>query len=125
MAGSERRLGKLLVLLGGLLTLGLTYAWAMGRLGRGLPCLFYRLTGLLCPGCGVSRMCMALLRGDWAGAWAANPAICLLALPIAALLVCRAVRYVAGTPSRRWEGRAWLVIAGLLLAFGVMRNLPL
>lgn len=124
MADSKRRLRKLLVLLAGLLALGLAYAWAVSRLGRGIPCPLYRLTGLLCPGCGVSRMCMAFLRGDWAGAWTANPAVCLLSVPMAVLLVCRAVGYVRGERAAPWEERSWLAIALLLLAFGVMRNLP-
>ena len=49
--------------------------------GRGLYCPFWKFTGLLCPGCGVTRMCLALLRLDLAGAWRANPAL-LLALPV-------------------------------------------
>lgn len=125
MAGSKDRLKRLLILLAGLLALGAAYAWAIGCLGEGLPCPFYRLTGLLCPGCGVSRMCMALLRSDWAGAWEANPAVCILSLPIAVLLTVRGISYVRGTSPRRWEGRAWMVMAGILLAFGVIRNLPL
>jgi len=29
------------------------------------PCPFYRVTGIPCPGCGLSRGCAALLRGQW------------------------------------------------------------
>ena len=36
-------------------------------------CLFKSLTGWDCPGCGSQRMLHALLHGDWAGAWHANP----------------------------------------------------
>ena len=125
MTDSKKRRGALLRLLAGLLALGLGYAWVVTHLGVGLPCPFYTLTGLLCPGCGVSRLCLALLRGDWAGAWAANPALCLLALPIGALLLCRAVGYVKGRGSARWEARSWLTIAVLLLVFGMARNLPM
>lgn len=38
--------------------------WLLGRQGIGIPCLFYRVTGLLCPGCGNSRAALALLRLD-------------------------------------------------------------
>lgn len=122
MTGSEERLRGLLLRLGAVLALGLGYAWGMSRLGTGLPCPFHRVTGLLCPGCGVSRLCLALLRGDWAGAWAANPAICLLLPPGAALLAWRGRGCVKGLPPARWEERAWVAMAVLLLAFGVLRN---
>ena len=36
--------------------------------GIGIPCLFYKYTGLLCPGCGNSRAALALLRLDLLGA---------------------------------------------------------
>ena len=58
-------------------------------IGRGLYCPVWKLTGLLCPGCGVTRMCLALLRLDVAAAWRANAAL-LLGPAGAALLAARA-----------------------------------
>ena len=94
MAASKARLLRLLGGLGVLLALGFGYVWVIRLLGRGLYCPFYMATGLLCPGCGVSRMCLALLRGDWAGAWRANPFLVILLPILAVLLGLRAVRYV-------------------------------
>ncbi len=34
----------------------------LAKKGIGIPCLFYRFTGLQCPGCGNSRAALALLR---------------------------------------------------------------
>ena len=36
-------------------------------------CIFKTLTGWECPGCGSQRMLHALLNGEWAAAWHANP----------------------------------------------------
>lgn len=121
----KKRLRKLALGGGTLLGLGVAYTVLIFVVGRGLYCPFWRITGLLCPGCGVTRMCLALLRLDLAGAWQANAAL-LLALPVLAVLAVRlAVRYVRTgqkLPSRGEERVLW----GLLLyflAWGVLRNL--
>lgn len=61
--------GALLVLLGAYYRPGLAAEW-VGRLSPG--CLFHRVTGLCCPGCGGTRALQAFLRGDWAAAWHYN-----------------------------------------------------
>lgn len=41
---------------------------------RWLPrCLFHEFSGLKCPGCGAQTAAHALVHGDFAGAWRANP----------------------------------------------------
>ena len=105
--------------------LGGVYALICFHFGVGLPCPFYLFTGLQCPGCGVSRLCLSLLRLDFAGAWAANPAILLL-LPFGVLLAVRlAVRYVRNGTRRLTKAETVLVYAACicLLIFGVLRNL--
>lgn len=49
-------------------------------------CLFRRITGLECPGCGAQRMIHALLHGDIAGAWGYNPFL-LLCVPLMLFMV--------------------------------------
>lgn len=34
-----------------------------------IPCIVYQLTGLQCPGCGISRMLLAILHGDFRAAF--------------------------------------------------------
>ena len=38
-----------------------------------LPCLWRSITGVICPGCGMSRAWLALLRLDLAGAFSLHP----------------------------------------------------
>ncbi len=37
------------------------------------PCVFAEITGLPCPGCGLTRATVALVHGDWRTSWAYHP----------------------------------------------------
>jgi hypothetical protein len=88
-------------------------------------CLFHKLTGLNCPGCGATRSLYALLHGNFARAFRDNA---LFILTLVALAVrggwCAVnffLRQPAGNffpPKSLWT---FLVVA---LIFGVLRNLP-
>lgn len=38
-----------------------------------MACLFRRLTGIPCPGCGMTRAFAHLAKGEWAAAWTNHP----------------------------------------------------
>ena len=108
-----------------LLAAGLAYAWFCTATGLAIPCPFRLATGLQCPGCGVTRMCLALLRLDLAGAWRYNPGLLAIS-PLLALLVLRvALRYVRSGDSmpRGWERPLLWALVAWLLIWGVLRNL--
>jgi hypothetical protein len=89
-------------------------------------CVFYRTTGLLCPGCGSLRAFHHLLHGEWVEAVRYNPLLVALT-PLLAWLGLRLARTALGKdvepmaikPKWMWVGLA--VLAG----FGILRNLPL
>ena len=108
-----------------LLLLGLAYAAVAGRIG-GIPCLFHLLTGLQCPGCGVTRMCLHLLRGNMRDAFYDNGAV-LCMLPLGLLLLLRRSYAYVKTGDRRLtpgENRLCVGMAVVLILFGVARNIP-
>ena len=122
---AKHRLRRLLLQAGLILGIGLAYAVFAGLTGLSIPCPFHALTGLLCPGCGVTRMCLALLTLDLSAAWAANPVLLLLLPVLAALLIRQAMRYVKtgrSTLSRRESALVW-GMAAVLLLWGIARNL--
>ena len=91
--------------------------------GPGIPCLFHLVTGLECPGCGGTRMILAVSRMDFGAAMRANPFL-FLTFPCPALLLAdSAYRWVKNEKFSRKAGAcAALYCVGLVL-FGIFRNL--
>ena len=87
-------------------------------------CSVRRLTGLHCPGCGGTRCAIKLLEGDFAGAAMMNPAVFLLALAFAAVVLAGVWQECRGGNGPVFP--AWLAWAmgALVLVFGLVRNLP-
>ncbi len=109
-----------------ILLLGCAYFVWLSLTGLGIPCVFHLATGLKCPGCGVTRMIMSLLRLDPAAAFKHN-AVLLCMLPLLLSLASFSlIRYVR-TGSRamtRTENALILLSVSVLLVWGVVRNLP-
>jgi hypothetical protein len=88
-------------------------------------CQFHRLTGLNCPGCGMTRALYALLHGNWAAALRDNA---LLVCALAALTI-RSVWFGAKKIRGQANGEffpvnfLWPLLA-VALVFTVLRNLP-
>ncbi|WP_327175204.1 DUF2752 domain-containing protein [Streptomyces sp. NBC_01335] len=88
-------------------------------------CPLFRLTGLLCPGCGGLRSAHAFATGDFATALGDNALAVTGYVLFAAFWTLWLVRTARGQPLRmsvppRW----WWGIGAVALVFSVVRNLP-
>ena len=121
----KARLKKLLFYMMLLGMAGLLYGIFVSYTGLAIPCLFRKVTGLLCPGCGVTGMCVALLHLDWRGAFSCHPVLFVLLLPLTAVFICGAAGYVQNGRFRfaRWQNLILYVSVAALVIFGVVRNL--
>lgn len=121
----KARLKKLLMNIFLLGMAGLLYGIFVSYTGLAIPCLFRKVTGLLCPGCGVTGMCVALLHLDWRGAFSCHPVLFVLLLPLTAVFICSAAGYVQNGRFwfARWQSLILYVSVAALVIFGVVRNL--
>jgi hypothetical protein len=89
-------------------------------------CFFHSLTGLDCPGCGGLRATHQLLHGDFLAALKLN-ALFVGLLPVGAFFGLRQLVFLK--TGRLWpqpfrSARWAAVIAALIIAFGILRNVP-
>ena len=89
-------------------------------------CPLYSMTGIACPGCGLTRGFHALFHGDVTTALHFNALIPLFAMIFAFFLMRTLLFAVRGTRLPKWIVAPRLLTAFfvLLLVFGVLRNLP-
>ena len=78
-------------------------------------CVFFALTGYHCAGCGTLRAIHCLLNGNVNAALAMNPLL-VVSIPFLGVMLLYPKRF----------RRAWVppVIFGILLLYGVFRNIP-
>lgn len=86
-------------------------------------CPLYTTTGIYCPGCGATRALHELLRGHWLAALRLN-ALFILSLPC--LAIFGLVRWAAPDHEKNtWKPQWTWVLLGMVVTFGVLRNIPL
>lgn len=104
------------LIMSGIVAAGLTYLLAVPNQYK-IPCAFNFATGLQCPGCGLTRASMAILRGDIQAAYNFNQLAFFVPLFLGAL-------YLANRSKHAKALRITLVIAGSIatLLFFLVRN---
>lgn len=105
---------------------GAAYALFIYFTGLGIPCVFHKITTLWCPGCGISRMILSVLKLDIYAAFRCNPFL-FVTLPLFLMAVARKLWVYLKYESPindKWLDRCLLVYAAALVIFGILRNIP-
>lgn len=95
------------------------------KTGYGIPCPFYAITHLQCPGCGGFRMLLSLLRLDFKSAFYYN-ALLLISLPLLIVIIIRVIaQYIktGNTALKKHENIICIVLIAAFIVFGILRNI--
>jgi hypothetical protein len=93
--------------------------------GGYLPCLFHQWTGWQCPGCGSQRALHALLHGHVVDAVSQNALfVGVLVLAILGWIAGKERRAAIARMGRQHTGLVFAAVLLVMLAFGILRNLP-
>ena len=90
-----------------------------------IPCIFYKITGVQCPGCGMSRAILALMHGKWKQAFYYNR-LSITLLPVLLLyLLYRSKKYIddGRVNFHLWEIVFLLCSFIVTIGYGVTRNM--
>ena len=119
----KRRLIKLAKRYALILAIGVVYLLITLYVGYGIPCLFNKLTGLQCAGCGATRMAMSLARLDFKAAFGYNQFLFITGPFILAYIVYYEITYAltCQRPSKKWDIAVFAVLVGAVV-FGILRN---
>ena len=104
---------------------GLLYALFVKIAGFGYPCFFHLITGLNCPGCGITRAAMCILNFDFIGAIKANAFLIPIVLFVGWIAFYTLRRYIKTGVFRLDSGSraADIIFVVLLVAWGIVRNI--
>ena len=86
-----------------------------------IPCIFNKVTGLYCPGCGITRAIRSLLKGNVAESFH-NNLLLYTVLPLLGI-----VEIIYRLTNKKYKKTYNIVLILLLISalfFGVLRNIP-
>jgi len=92
-----------------------------------LFCPIKKFLGLYCPGCGVTRMCLSILKGEFYQAFRYNPLV-FLCLPFFLLYYLDFLYQSSRQKKSRLsflEPGIWYFLIFLFFTYGILRNIPL
>ena len=103
--------------------LSLIYLVLVDLFHIGFVCIFHELTGLECPGCGITRCILSIIKGNFKDAFHYNMLIFIL-LPFAIMYsVYISYNYIKGKNYYKLGNKGWITLLVVVLLFGIIRNI--
>ena len=90
-----------------------------------IKCLFHELTGLLCPGCGVTRMIFSLINFDIAKAFHYNPLVFILLIGYILYIIINIISLKIFKKEIHLSNKWTYIILVIVILFGILRNIPI
>lgn len=90
-----------------------------------IPCIFHLITGFYCPGCGITRMIIALSNGKFYQAFRYNSFLFLLT-PLFLIFIINYLYSLIKNKKPLYQkipNKYWYILIFFLLLFGIIRNI--
>lgn len=124
MTDQKKRLKSTLIKYGVIFGIALAYLIFVLCTGLGIPCVFHAITKLECPGCGVTRMLISIVKLDFVSAFWYNPFLFVTGPFLIAYLVACEVKFIkhGNRNMGKWQIFMYVELA-LALLYGILRNI--
>lgn len=104
-----------------IILIGIAYCIFVNLTGVGIPCVFRKVTGYKCPGCGVTSMCTNITKLHFKEAMESNPFLFFTMPFIIAEIIIDT--FVSDRKFRKVNSIILIMYIIALLVFGVCRNM--
>lgn len=101
-----------------------TYYFLYEKYSFSIDCPFHKLTGLYCPGCGITRLIFSLIKFDFYQAFRYNPLVFIMMITffiyeILNIFIKKDIMLL------KIKKEYALILLIIVLLFGILRNIPL
>ena len=100
--------------------IGVLYICIQIKYNIGIPCLFYKITGLYCPGCGITRAIISLVKLEFYQAFRYNMMIVIL---IPFVIICSFYKYIM-KGQKEIPSYIFFILLVIIMIFAILRNIP-
>lgn len=124
----KKRIFKVVSIIIFLIGIFFGYYFLNCHFGFGVPCIINELTGLVCPGCGITRMLFSIVKLDFKSAFMYNQLLFVLLPFIIGFIIYYLILYIKGDKDRilsKIPFWVWIVLIIIIIGFFILRNLPM
>lgn len=121
----KSRAKKVCIFLAAILLIGVLYYFVTYFTGFYIPCLVRLVTGLRCPGCGISHMIINIFHLNFKAAFKSNQLLFLTSPIIIAMIVRETYCYIKYEKHKtdKWIDITSFILIGAFILFTVLRNI--
>lgn len=119
----QNRLKKRLLFNFSLILIAVTYYLIFNKFHIGIPCLFNKLTNLLCPGCGITRCFFAIFEGEFQKAFNYNQLVFILLPAFIVYYLYNEFAYICNFKKIQIPKFITYILLFITIMFGILRNI--
>lgn len=122
----SKRIRKLILSLLIIIIMLIFFLYLNKNYGFYIPCLFHKLTNLYCPGCGITRCIVSLLKGNISEAFKYNRLAFILLPFLTIYFIYKIYRYLTNSQDKiikKIPNIIWIILLIITILFGILRNI--